>query len=493
VVKVLQGRQMLGIIDGQLGSARQRLATLSHAQQRSAGAVARNREAQAEAIRRLAASRLDAIRRKDIGARLDALEQQAQRILAEREEAIATLRERLTASRTALDDRETERNSIHDDVEAATRLLAEREATAQRALQDDPDFRAQLETTEKYQGIAVSAEEKAQTALADRQEKGKPYESDELFMYLWERHYGTSEYRANPLARLLDAWIARKIGFKDARANYWTLLEIPKRLQQHANRAREDAEQQVEKLQAIEQRAADAAKVAEAAAALEEAEARQDEADARIAAAEDTLNELLAEEREFAAGRDRYLDEATTVFADAIERQDVSQLMSAAMATMSLEDDAIVAELRNLRSEAQALQRELHQSQQAEQEFLRRARELAEVRRRFKSNRYDDLRSGFNNGDQIGQMVGELLAGLISSGQLWDVLKRNQRYRDVAGERPDFGSGGIVFPRGQIPRRPPTWNWPGSPSSRGRGGGGFRMPRMPRGGGGGGFRTGGGF
>jgi len=117
------------------------------------------------------------------------------------------------------------------------------------------------------------------------------------------------------------------------------------------------------------------------------------------------------------------------------------------------------------------------------------------VRRRFKSNRYDDLRSGFNNGDQIAQMVGELLAGLISSGQLWDLLRRNQRYRDVAGERPDFGSGGIVFPRGQIPRRPPTWNWPGSPSSRG-GGGGFRMPRMPRGGGsrgGGGFRTGGGF
>jgi hypothetical protein len=489
---------MLGMIDGQLGDARQRLATLSHAQQRSAMAVARNREAQADAIRRLAASRLDTVKRKEMDARLDALEQRAKHILAEREQVLATLAERLASARSALHDRETERTAIHDDVESAARTLAEREAAAQQALQSDPAFATQLETTERYQAIAVSAEEKAQTALADRQEKGKPYESDELFMYLWERRYGTSEYRANPLARMFDAWIARKCGYKDARANYWMLLEIPKRLQEHANQAREEAEQQVEKLQAIEQRAADEAQVSAARAALEEAEARQDEADARIAEAEDALNQLLAEEREFAAGRDRYLDEAATVFADAIERQDVSQLMGAAMATMSLEDDAIVAEIRDLRSEAQALQRELHQNQQAEQEYLRRAGELAKVRRRFKSNRYDDARSGFRNPDQIGQMIGELLAGVIGSGQLWDVLRRNQRYRDVAGERPDFGSGGIVFPRGQIPRRPPTWNWPGSPTSRGgrRGGGGFRMPRMPRGGGsrgGGGFRTGGGF
>ncbi|MEJ2275124.1 MAG: hypothetical protein P8Y01_11200 [Woeseiaceae bacterium] len=346
---MLQGRKMLGMIDGQLGDARQRLATLSHAQQRSAMAVARNREAQADAIRRLAASRLDTVRRKEMDARLDALEQRAKHILAEREQVLANLAERLAGARSALHDRETERTAIHDDVEAAARTLAEREAAAQQALQSDPAFAAQLETTERYQAIAVSAEEKAQTALADRQEKGKPYESDELFMYLWERRYGTSEYRANPLARMFDAWIARKCGYKDARANYWMLLEIPRRLQEHANQAREEAEQQVEKLQAIEQRAADAAQVAAARAALEEAEARQDEADARIAEAEDALNQLLAEEREFAAGRDRYLDEAATVFADAIERQDVSQLMSAAMATMSLDDDAIVAEIRGHR------------------------------------------------------------------------------------------------------------------------------------------------
>lgn len=491
---MLQGRKVLGIIDGQLGDARARLEALTHAQQRSAAAVARNREAQAEAIRRLAASRLDTARQKAFDERLDTLEQRARRILAERDQALAALDERLAAARIELADRESERATIHDDVEAATRLLAEREAAAQQALQNDPQFEQQLENTQKYQAIAVSAQEKAETALADRQEKGKPYESDDLFMYLWERRYGTTEYRANPLARLLDAWVARLCDYGDARANYWMLLEIPKRLQQHADHAQEEAERQVENLQAIEQRAADEAKVPEATAALEAAEARQDEADSRIAAAEDALNELLAEEREFAAGRDGYLDEATAVFTGAIEQQDVAQLMSAAMATMSLEDDAIVAEIRTLRTEAQALQRELHQNQQAEQEFLRRARELAEVRRRFKGNRYDDLRSGFQNADRIGQMVGELLAGLVSSGQLWDVLRRNQRYRDVAGERPDFGSGGIVFPRGQMPRRPPTWNWPGSQSSRG--GGGFRMPRIPRGGGPkgrGGFRTGGGF
>jgi chromosome segregation ATPase len=490
---VLQGRKVLGIIDGQLGEARQRLQALSQLQQRSAEAVARNREAQAQAIRRLAASRLDAVRQAEIGARLDGLEQRAKSILDERDRAIATLEQRLDQARRLLEDEETRRAAIHDEVDVAARRLAECEAAAQEALEGDPEFTTQLETTEKFQAIAVSAEEKAQTALDDRRDKGKPYESDELFMYLWRRHYGTSEYRANPLARLLDGWVARLCRYNDARPNYWMLLEIPKRLQLHADRAQEEADKEVEKLRAIEQRAASAAGVPEAAAALEEAEGRQDQADARIAQAEDAVNVLLAGESEFAAGRDRYLEEAVDVFAEAIERQDVSDLMRAAMATMTVEDDAIVDVIRSLRAEAEDLQQELRQNRQAEREFLRRSNELGEVRRRFKRSRYDDLRSGFKNVDAISRTVTELLAGLAGSGQLWDVIRRNQRYRDVAGERPDFGSGGIVFPRGRMPRRGPVWHWPGSASSRG--GGGFRVPRLPSGGprGRGGFRTGGGF
>ena len=106
----------------------------------------------------------------------------------------------------------------------------------------------------------------------------------------------------------------------------------------------------------------------------------------------------------------------------------------------------------------------------------------------------DDLHSVFENGDHIKMVIRELLRGAIQGRALWDVLRRNQRYRDVAGEWPDFGSGGIRHPRRRKSKRPPSWHWPG-PSRRSRRGG-FKLPKFPaprqsrsRGG----FRTGGQF
>ncbi len=488
---MLSGRKLLGIIDSQLGEARQRVDGLNRVSRQAAEHLARNRALQAEALRRLAGSRLDAVREGRIGERLDRLEQQARTILAERELAVSELDRRIRTAEKRLEALETRRNEAHEAVDGATRTLAEREAAAQRSLEGDPAFRAQLEATESAQAIAVSAAEKAATAEDDRQAKGKPYQDDEFFMYLWKRHYGTSEYRANPLARLLDGWVARLCGYEDARRNYWMLLEIPRRLAEHAEQAQEAAEAEAAELAQLEEAAAREAGVMDAEATLEEAQARQDELDEQIARTEDELNELLAQQGEFAAGTDEYLSRALSVFTEELDRQDINVLMRAAMATLTPDDDAIVADLRELRSDAAELEQEVRQNQAAESEYLRRVRELGDVRRKFKLSRYDDLRSGFENGSTITRMLGELMAGAISVGGFWDILRRNQRYRNVAGERPNFGSGGIVFPRSRIPRGVPRWEWPGPAS---RGGGGFRVPRMPRGGSpGGGFRTGGGF
>ena len=117
------------------------------------------------------------------------------------------------------------------------------------------------------------------------------------------------------------------------------------------------------------------------------------------------------------------------------------------------------------------------------------------MRQRFKKNRYDDLRSGFDKGELITSMIREVLGGAVRGGALWKVLRQYQRYRDVGGAWPDFGSGGVGRTRRRKPaRRPPTWHWPGRNQSTNRGG--FKLPRVPtrlpgpRGRGG--FRTGGG-
>lgn len=84
--------------------------------------------------------------------------------------------------------------------------------------------------------VIRNAEDKAAQAEADRAEKRKPYEADPLFMYLWRRRFGTSDYRAGSLVRYLDRKVAHLIGFEDARVNYAMLMDLPDRLREHADR-----------------------------------------------------------------------------------------------------------------------------------------------------------------------------------------------------------------------------------------------------------------
>ncbi|MEI2612964.1 MAG: hypothetical protein V9G20_30355 [Candidatus Promineifilaceae bacterium] len=84
--------------------------------------------------------------------------------------------------------------------------------------------------------IAGESLRKTEQAEADREQKGRPYRDDPLFMYLWERGFGTKTYRANNLVRWLDGLIAGLVGYPEARPNFAMLNEIPLRLREHAER-----------------------------------------------------------------------------------------------------------------------------------------------------------------------------------------------------------------------------------------------------------------
>lgn len=70
-------------------------------------------------------------------------------------------------------------------------------------------------------------------ALRNQSDKGKAYENDPLFLYLWRAGWGTSEYSGRGIVRLIDGWVARLSRFEKARTAYWLLNEIPQRLQKH--------------------------------------------------------------------------------------------------------------------------------------------------------------------------------------------------------------------------------------------------------------------
>jgi chromosome segregation ATPase len=490
---MLTGRDTLNHLSTTLRSARNELGRLDRELQATSNSVAVNQQHQAHALRRMALTRLNAIRQGDMVERIDAVDHEVQQVLNRREDAIAELNERVSATTKSLLVLEERRDSLHDEVDAAAQVLAEREADVQSALESDAEFQVQLDATREADAIAVSAAEKAQVALDDRRVKGQPYENDELFMYLWNRGYGTSKYRANPLARFLDARVARLCNYDDARPNYWLLLEIPKRLMEHADRKRADADGELDSLQALEETAAREGGVQTAKSELAKLEESQDELDAIIGQSEAELHALQVGQSQYAAGDDKYIAECLGLFTDTLRRRDVEDLTQLARSTMTTEDDEIVDDLRRLHRDDRELQNELDRNRNLHKEHLRRVQELEKVRQQFKRNRYDDLRSGFDNGDLIISMMRQVLGGAIRGGALWDVLKQYQRYRDVAGAWPDFGSGGIARTGRRPPAHRPTWHWPGRTGSNRRGG--FKLPRAPKAPrrGRGGFRTGGSF
>ncbi|MFK7915151.1 MAG: hypothetical protein AB8B93_14650 [Pseudomonadales bacterium] len=478
---MLTGRQTLQELNQVLSHLRNNAGQF---EQTLASSSARLGEIQLEENRvlsRLAELRLEGLDAERLMKSFTRAEQSVLQTLQDRDRALGRMNQDIDQCERDLQQLEAQREQIHEQVDAAAARVAEFEAAAQQVLERNSAYQAQLERARVAEGIAQQAEEKTQLAVEDRLSKGAPYDADPLFRYLWKRKYGVSGYEAGGLVRMLDDWVAGICGYAEARSNYYMLQEIPKRLKEHATAVRYQAEGEIQRLDEWESAAAEQAQVPAAQSQLAAAEADQDECDDRIDSIEMQLRELRDMRNRFAVGEDEYSLRSLEILSEAYRRQDIERLSAMALQTLSDEDDALVMQLRDRRRERSDLRAALEEQKVSRQRYVEQLNELEDVRRKFKRNRYDDLRSSFGNEDLIQGVLREFLRGAVTSGGVWDTLRRQQRYRDVGGAWPDFGSGG--FGRGG--RRGP-WHWPG-------GRGGFRIPSSGGSRSRGGFRTGGGF
>jgi hypothetical protein len=433
--------------------------------------------------------RLREIERGELLETLDETGRQVTAILAQRAEAQVALGAQIAAGQEALARFEQERALQHGAVDAAEKAVDAAEGEAQRRLADDGAYRARLEAADASDRIAALAEAKAQAAHTDRAEKGKPYEADALFAYLWTRGYGTSRYAAAPLARLLDRWVARVGDFEPLRRNYWMLNELPARFDGHAQRMRAVADEDLAAVRSLEREAAAAAGVPEREGVLADTEETLAGIDRALEEQEAVIGALVEKRARFAAGEDDLSRECMQLLSDALRREQMRTLRAHAERTPDAQDDAAVDELTVARAELPRLVDEVGRYRTVHDTHRDRAVKLEEIRKRFKEHRYDAVSSEFVNGALIATLLGQLLAGRLGVPDIWDALTKQQRHRQLAAD-PRFGSG--RFPHG--PGAKPPWRMPGGggwPKGGGFGGGGFRTGGgMGRGGG---FRTRGGF
>jgi hypothetical protein len=419
---------------------------------------------EAEQFRQLAKFRLEEMNAGHMVARLDKAHQVVQAFLEHHKHALAELENRLEqvkqSQRKLEQQRESRINARDQAVEEFERQLEK----SKEKLEQDEVYRIQKEKALRAAEVSHRADEKASQSEADLASKGKPYQEDEIFMYLWQRRYMTPDYRANRIIRSLDDWVARLIDYGETRADYHMLNELPLRLREHADQAAEEAERQKQALLTLEKQAAEKDGLGTLQTALEKAEAQLQQINDEIEDYEKQYQELLGQKAGFAAGEDEHTQKAVEILAAELEREDTIELYRQAQATPRPEDDAIVMQLHKLQKEQQETNKRLSELKANRQQQRKALEELSKLRSEFRRSNYDAGHSSFPSNLGLGILLGEMLRGGRSSGSAWDRIGKAQKW-----DFPDFGG------------------------SRGGGFGGFGGFGSGGGFGGGGFRTGGGF
>lgn len=502
------GTSALKNLDQSLQTIRNEVVRLDSQLQQLTERLAVNQRHRVKLINDIATVRLVEIEKGDMQASLSAADQQAAEILQQREAALLAVNQSIDELNQKISVSETERDSLLEKVNNTSQKIVDVESGVQQALKHDEAYLAQFSKAQLAESVSAEAERKVEQAQSDMAEKAAPYKEDALFLYLWERGFGTTEYEGRLFSRFMDSWVARLITYEESRVNYWNLTEIPKRLTEHADAVGDAADQEHMALQQLELDALERAGRPNLEVELESLREGLDKHDDSLEALEDQLNDALEQRAKFVAGEDAFIQRCLSRLTQAMDHENLASVHRYVRETVSPTDDQLVIELQNLDARLADTRGDLNDVRGLHDGKLSKLKDLERVRRNFKNARFDDVRSGFGNKALIASVLGQFLQGVVSGTDLWRVIQRNQRYRDI-GSLPDFGSGGLgdIFGGGTLgspgrsggrsrkrrsTRRGSSWHWP---KPRG-GGGGFRLPRgggRSGGGGGGGFTTGGRF
>ncbi len=360
----------------------------------------------------------------------DQLSTQVKSLLQARLKTISDLEARekaAEANRAALIETLKTRAAKIEELEKRLDGLAEH---ARASLQADPVYRQQKERVAALESMAAKAAAKAEKAAAEEEEKGKPYRGDPLFMYLWERRFGTSAYEATGIIRWLDEWVARLIGYADARANFTMLTELPKRLAEHASRLSAERSAEGEKLEAMESKRIEELAGDNLPGALLQARMDLARENADLERINSELIETGNQLRLYAEGLDQSFRRAIELTVSFVESQSLQRLLEEARQTPEPGDERIVEMIAHLAAEVGGIEQRMKDKQKRLDELFARKQELMRIAADFRRARYDEPGSVFEPAAGVGmdRLLEELLKGIITGAEYWARTKSRQRW-----------------------------------------------------------------
>ena len=204
------------------------------------------------------------------------------------------------------------------------------------------------------------------------------------FIYLWKRGYGTTEYRAGLFSRFLDGWVARLIKYESSRINYWNLVEIPKRLQEHSDAVDNLADEERMTLQQIEFDALEKAGRSKLEQELDLLRNQLDAKDDELESKEDLLKLELDKRSGFTSGNDNFMSECIQRLTQALDHHDLTSIHRYVRDTHSPTDDKLVIELQRIDNHLENIQEDLNDIRLLHVKKVDKLKDLESVRRNFK-------------------------------------------------------------------------------------------------------------
>lgn len=485
VGRAISGQRGLEAIEQALGKLEREEAHIRTLAEQQTRARTEAETALAEGYRELARLVVDQSIADGVLDESDGLSSKVMRLLEDWQSTLKQEQQRWISLKADLEAARNKRHAAHQEVERARQAYDKAFVTAEKQLKQDPHYTELGKSNAEVQEQIKNARLKVANAASERDSKARPYHDDPLFMYLWTRGYGTNSYRANVLTRALDGWVARLIDYRPARENYAALTQIPERLQQYVARL-EAVAVQVDAAIAdsirrtmVKKAGKDiAAEIAKLESALAELERQTVELEARFDELSDTVDNL-------AEGRQESFEEALAELSGLLAMKDLEQLVDEARQSRNVADDRIVGRIVNASRVKDKADERIENIHKQLADLAARRSDLLRIAAEFRRQRYDDAGSSFSKSDVFGDLLRQLLAGVITAGQYWAEVQRHQRWRRRASDRfPRFDDLILDHAGGGWPRMPGGFGG-GMPR-----GGGISAGRPSRGGG---FRTGGSF
>lgn len=395
----------------------------------------------------------------------DMLQHRVASLLQARQVTIDNLKVRESETNKRRDELAAKAETLVAEIEEKEKLLDEIAQKAKSGLAAEAAFLALTKARDDAKAVHERAAQKAEQAEEDRRKKGQAYENDPLFMYLWNRKYGSKDYRPYWLIRSGDAWVARMVGYSEARANYAILNEIPDRLSEHVARLSEDLAQREADIESAVSARINKLAETDLIGALADARKRQSENNKALEAIAVEITEISNQLNRYAEGLDDSFKQAVALSADFLQQESYRQLIIEARSTLEPTDDRIVSRIGEIDRKTDDNERKVSSLRSELDKVNAKRKELIDVAARFRRNYYDDPASQFENDDIAGAILRELINGAITGADYWARSQRRHQWKSRPAD-PFRRSQGF----------PPFGGW-------GRRSGGD----------GGGFRTGGGF